>query len=264
VQDPKTRLIAAPAIIDRVLQQVLLRQNAPTFERGFIDQSYACCTGRGPLCAVLAYQGLMRQYRYRLTRDISRYFASMSHEIFLGLIARRLRDRRPLGLVSSFLEAGGRVYRSPLANRVLGLEACPVAPSCGLPLGSALSHWSGGFYLDGLDHLVKRSLKVRGYLRYMDDMVQLDDDPVVLEQWQAAVVDWLAEHRGLELNPRQTSLAPTTQPSTYLGFRVSRAGVLPGPKAKRRLRSKMHAADAIGYGGLVTRIRSYRALFLSL
>ena len=48
VQDPKTRLIAAPAIVDRIVQNALLTEIGPAYERGFIDQSYACCTGRGP------------------------------------------------------------------------------------------------------------------------------------------------------------------------------------------------------------------------
>jgi len=38
-----------------------------------------------------------------------------------------------------------------------------------LPLGSWLSQWCGAFYLDPMDHYVKRELKVPGYLRYMDD-----------------------------------------------------------------------------------------------
>jgi hypothetical protein len=42
VRDPKTRLIAAPAIRDRVLQQALLAEIGPAYERGFIDQHYAC------------------------------------------------------------------------------------------------------------------------------------------------------------------------------------------------------------------------------
>ena len=55
VRDPKTRLIAAPAIVDRIVQQALLSEIGPTYERGFIDQSYACCHGRGPHRAVLKY-----------------------------------------------------------------------------------------------------------------------------------------------------------------------------------------------------------------
>jgi hypothetical protein len=40
VQDPKTRLIATPEIIDRVLQRALLDDIGPTYERGFIDQCH--------------------------------------------------------------------------------------------------------------------------------------------------------------------------------------------------------------------------------
>jgi hypothetical protein len=57
VADPKVRIVAASAIRDRVLQRALLDGIGPTYERGFIDQSFAVRSGRGAHRAALAYLG---------------------------------------------------------------------------------------------------------------------------------------------------------------------------------------------------------------
>ena len=54
-------------------------------------------------------------------------------------------------------------------------------------------------YLDELDQWVKRTLKRRYYLRYVDDMVLLSPDPAVLVRWRAAIEAFLRERLGLRL-----------------------------------------------------------------
>ena len=72
------------------------------------------------------------------------------------------------------------VYRTELSVQALELHRYSLEPDSGLPLGSYLSQWCGTFYLDGLDHFVKRDLKIAGYLRYMDDVVLFGDDREIL------------------------------------------------------------------------------------
>jgi len=256
VRDPKTRLVAAPAVRDRVLQRALLAEIGPAYERGFIDQHYACGSGRGPHRAVLQHLGCMRRFRHRLALDIHHYFASVDLDRLLGLFAHRLRDDDTLELIHRLLAAGAGVYHTPLARGLLG----EVAPGRGLPLGGFLSHWCGAFYLDGLDHHIKRALKVRGYLRYMDDLVLFSDSPDRLEACRSDIADWLGRERGLRLKDPAAQVLPNTQPATFLGFRVSRAGVLAGPKMKRRLRARLAAADAVTPQRLARSLVAYRGV----
>ncbi len=262
VQDPKTRLVAAPALQDRIVQDSLLAEIGPTYERSFVDQSFACRTGRGPQRAALAYLKAMRTHRFRMILDVRRYFASIDHAILLRLLARRLRDADTVELLRRMLEAGGRVYHTALAKRVLGLEGEPLPLGCGLPLGSHLSHWSGGLYLDGLDHHVLRQLRPGAYLRYMDDMALFANSRGELEDLRVAISDWLWQQRGLRLKRSGDSVRPTSEAATYLGWRLSRAGVLPGPKAKRRLRERLRTAQ--DPRRLARQLRSYRGLLLTI
>jgi len=259
VHDPKTRLIAAPSIRDRVLHRALLDDIGPTYERGFIHHSFGACSGRGPHRAVLQYLRWMRLYGYRMHLDIAGYFPSIRHDILAGLLNRRLRDRRTRALVVDLLAGGGEVYADPLARRVLG-ERAPLTPGRGLALGSYLSQWCGTFFLDGLDHFVKRELKVGGYLRYQDDMVLFGDDPGLLAAQRAAVVDWLDRERNLVLKAGCGEVLSTSQPRVFLGYRVSRAGVSPGRKLRRDFRRRVRAAAERGPEALVRTMRAYRGM----
>jgi hypothetical protein len=262
IHDPKSRLIAAPSIRDRVVHRALLDEIGPYYERSFIDHSYTGGYGRGPQRAVLRYLGWVRRYRYRLYLDIRRYFLSIHHPTLCQLLFRQLRDDRCQALIRQLLEAGGAVYRTSLAASVLELKSNPLNPDCGLPLGSYLSQWCGTFYLNGLDHFIKRELKVKGYLRYMDDFVLFADDPAALLEARAAIVAWLAQERRLELNPKRWQVSPTTEPDIFLGYRISPAGISPSRKLRRSLEQRLCQAADRGYESLVRSIHSYRGLLL--
>jgi RNA-directed DNA polymerase len=130
----------------------------------------------------------------------------------------------------------------------------------GLPLGGYLSHWSGGLYLDGLDHAIKRVLKVPGYLRYMDDFVLFADRAEALAEARERIGDWLARERGLALKDPLVKPLDNRLPAVFLGFRVSRAGVGPGPKALHRLRRRLRAADDLDPEQLARSLQAFRGI----
>lgn len=261
IHDPKLRLIAAASVRDRVVHQALVAELAPTYEPGFIDQHFACKTGRGPQRAALYYLACKRRYRYRLSLDIQRYFPSIRHDILLSLFDHRLRDEDTGALLSHVLEAGGRVYSAPLAIAALGLQDAPLPSGCGMAIGSYVSQWSGALYLAALDHYIKRELKIPGYLRYMDDLALFHDDIVVLERAREAVARWLQVERALVLNPKRWQVHTTEEPSVFLGYGVSRAGFWPGPKLRRRLVQRVRSAAQRGTGELARTLASYQGIY---
>jgi excisionase family DNA binding protein len=201
-----------------------------------------------------------RRHAWRLHLDIRAYFLSIQHERLLALFAERVKDRDTIELLHVVITASEQVYRTPLAASTLG-ERCP-APGYGLPLGSWFSQWCGNFYLDGLDHVIKRVLKIPGYGRFMDDLVLFADDNIPLLDARESIAAWLAEHRGLRLNPKHLSIEPTRTPAVLLGYRVSRAGISPSRKLRRRFRGKLREAAANGEDALCRTIRSYQGLLL--
>jgi hypothetical protein len=260
VHDPKPRLIAAPAVRDRIVHRALIDAIGPTFTRRAIDTHFTRGAGQGLHQALLYLLDANRRYAWRLHLDIARYFPSVDHAILMRQLCGPIQDPRVCALIRLLLTSGLAVYRSPQA-RVLGLGPPPVgAPPRGLPLGAWLSQWAGAYYLDGLDHFVKRELKVPGYLRYMDDFVLLGDDRAQLAKSRLAVADWLAAERRLTLNPKHGDIVPTRHPATLLGHRISRSGIVPAARMRRRLRGRIAAAAEQGPEALRRTLSSYRGL----
>ncbi|WP_295426485.1 reverse transcriptase domain-containing protein [uncultured Thiodictyon sp.] len=199
IHDSKPRLIAAPAVRDRIVHRSLLGAIGPHFERRYLATHFTRGPGTGVHQAILAFLAANRRFAFRLHLDIRRYFPSIDHETLERLLFRELRDRRVRWLIRQILRSGESVYRSELARVALGPGVLPLPPRTGLPLGSWFSQWAGAFYLDGLDQFVKRELKLPGYLRYMDDFVLFAESAERLTAARAAVADWGLDHNSARL-----------------------------------------------------------------
>jgi hypothetical protein len=74
-------------------------------------------------------------------------------------------------------------------------------------------------YLNEVDQFVKRELKCRHYLRFVDDMLFFADNQPTLHHWRQALIGKLAELR-LVLHEGRAQVFPVTEGITFLGFRV--------------------------------------------
>lgn len=242
IRDPKRRVVAAASVRDRVVHHALHRVLAPRFNRAFIDQSYACLPGRGSHRALLRFLGQVRRYRYALQLDIRRYFYSIDRTVLRGLLHRHLPEAPLRDLLDRILESGADLYRRPSLARWLGWDA-PMPSGRGLPIGNLTSQWWGNLYLDGLDHFACRVVRVASYQRYMDDFTVFGDDRDALVATRDRLAGWLARERGLELKHPDALPERTDGRLDYLGYRVTRAGVTLGPKARERLPARLGAAS---------------------
>lgn len=95
----------------------------------------------------------------------------------------------------------------------------PFERRVGIPIGNLTSQFFANLYLDDLDHEIKQTLRVRPYLRYVDDMVVLDDDKRRLGDIRMAVRERLAADR-LRLHPSKAHVTRTTDGLNLLGYVV--------------------------------------------
>lgn len=227
--DPKPRTISCADFRDRVVHHAVCDVIGPFIEQRFIFDSWACRKGKGTHQATARAQQLARRFAYFLKLDVASFFESVDHEILQGLLARQFRERRLLALLET-------IVRTPLTGAPLGK---------GLPIGNLTSQWFANLYLDGADHLVKETLRVPGYVRYMDDMVLLADSKALLWAAHDALAAFLAEERRLSLKASATRLAPCTEGVPFLGLRI-----FPGTwrlqhrrflRTRRRIRRKERA-----------------------
>lgn len=86
----------------------------------------------------------------------------------------------------------------------------------GLPMGNQSSQWLALYYLDRLDRLIKEKLRIKGYVRYMDDGVLIHESKAYLQECLRQMQELVAEEK-LEFN-QKTQIFPISQGVDFLGW----------------------------------------------
>lgn len=237
VQEPKLREIFAPSFADRIVQTWLATRMEPILERCLIDDTYATRKGKGPLAAIHKAQKLMRQpgHAWCLQLDVRGFFHSIHRPTLLRLWLAHL-EKQPLPpaqldlmrfLSIAILEHDAAseytTVRSscPLLAQVLPHKSLlHTPPDTGMPIGSATSQSFANFYMNGLDHFIKHRLRVKGYIRFMDDLLLLGPDAETLMRQRDTITDYMRRELRLELHSGKEQLGPCRQGIRYLGYRV--------------------------------------------
>jgi hypothetical protein len=188
IHEPKRRLISAAPFRDRVVHHALCNVIEPVFERSFITDSYANRVGKGTHRALDRAQGFARRYRYVLQCDLRQFFPSIDHAILRKILNRKIGDANILWLIDRILESGVGVL-SEAYDMVYfpGDNLFAVQRPRGLPIGNLTSQFWGNCYLNSFDHFIKRELRCRAYLRYVDDFLLFADEKAALWQWKHAI-----------------------------------------------------------------------------
>lgn len=150
------RELGIPTVLDRFIQQALLQTLQPGFDPGFSEHSYGFRPGRSAHQAVIAARRLVQEgRRFVVDVDLERFFDRVNHDVLMGKLAKRIRDRRVLGLIRRYLDAGVMV------NGVV------VERQEGTPQGGPLSPLLANVLLDEVDKKLER--RGHAFVRYADD-----------------------------------------------------------------------------------------------
>jgi RNA-directed DNA polymerase len=220
IHEPKKRLISAAPFRDRVVHHALCNVIEPIFERTFIYDSYANRAGKGTHRALDRCTHFMRRYRYLLPVDVRQFFPSIDHAILLRILGDTLRDAAVMELITKIVGSGIGVQAGEY-DMVYYAEddLFAVNRPRGLPIGNLTSQFWANVYLNGLDQHVKRRLKCRGYVRYVDDLLLFADDLQSLHHWRLEVIDYMASLR-LTIHESSAQPRPCRCGAPFLGFQV--------------------------------------------
>ena len=190
----------------------------PPLDRTFLADSYACRLGKGVHAAVDRYQGWAQTYRYVLKMDVRQYFPSIDHELLKEKLCRGIGDRQVMQLLEHLIDGSPGMDRKP--EYFFGDDLfSPLERRVGIPIGNLTSQFFANLYLNDFDHEIKQVWKVRSYLRYVDDMIVLDQD----KQRLAEIRTWVRERLEIErlrLHPRKAHVSPVADGLNVLGYVV--------------------------------------------
>lgn len=249
VYEPKERDIVSTRIKDRVFQRSLC-DNYLTKEisKSFIYDNCACQVNKGTDFARERLKcHLQKFYRehgtdgYVLKCDLKNYFGSTSHEVAYEAVRKRVSDEWALREVKRIIDSFDQ-----------GED-----PNVGMGLGSQVTQLIQLAVLDDLDHYIKEQLRIKHYVRYMDDFILIHENKEYLKYCKTKIQEKI-EALGLALSQKKTQLFPVTQPIPFLGFtfRLTETGkvvVKMMPDKVAHERRKLKRLVGLAKAGVLTR-----------
>ena len=212
-----------PSVVDRLVQQALLQVLQPIIDPGFSEHSHGFRPGRGAHGAVLkAQQYVQAGYAVVVDVDLEKFFDRINHDILMERLARRVADKRVLGLIRRYLKAGILVHGAFIESEE------------GAPQGGPLSPMLANVMLDEVD----KELERRGhrFVRYADDcnvyVKSLRAGHRVLKALRGCYAKL-----SLKVNEAKTAVAPVWG-RKFLGYCLR-----PGPKGQVKLAIAVQAQD---------------------
>ena len=204
VYDPKRRRISAAHFRDRVVHHAICRVLNPLFERLFIFDSYACREEKGTHRAVRRAQSFAKHSRFFFKCDVEHFFDTVAHDRLKALLRRKIKDPLLLALLDTIIDA-------PVPGAASGK---------GLAIGNLTSQYFANFYLTPLDNFLKQEVRVRRYLRYMDDFVLFHESKQFLHDARYEITEFLGQRLGLRLNEGASYVGRVEDGLPFLGVRI--------------------------------------------
>lgn len=246
IYEPKERDIEALPFKDRVVIRcfcdLVLK---PKIESKLIYDNCACRKKKGTHFAInrlhkfLKYEYLKKgdNNLYFLKCDIQKYFPSINHDILLSILKEIDFSSDEMWLIEKLIKEQ------------------PNEASVGLPLGNQSSQWFALLYLNKVDRFIKEKLRIKSYVRYMDDMILIHSDKEYLRKCKEEIQKLCDTKLSLGLNDK-TQIGVVRNGIDFLGYRhiLTNTGkiiVKLRGSSKRRMKKHIKTMNKLYNSGLV-------------
>ena len=281
IEHPKLREIWAADFRDRIVHHLLYNRISDRFHNSFINDSYACIPEKGTHRAVDRAEKMVRSitqdYKYPayyLKADISNFFVSIQKDILEKLILRRVTEPWWAELSKVILHHDPTKDVHIKGSRWLLKQMPPHkslfnAKGHGLPIGNLSSQFFANVYLNELDQYAKHELKIKHWIRYVDDILVLDREGLELNNYVPQIDTFIRQNLKLHLHPNKVEINRVDRGFKMLGFVCRpRARYIRNEtvvRAKRKLNGMLRAkreetkirATANSYFGICQQAKTY-------
>jgi group II intron reverse transcriptase/maturase len=198
------RLLGIPTVMDRFIQQAVLQRLTPIFDPAFSEYSYGFRPNKSAHDAVRQAKKYIEEgHEYVVDIDLEKFFDTVNHDILMRLVGEKVRDKRVLRLIGSYLRAGVMINGVCISNEE------------GTPQGGVISPLLANIMLNELD----KELELRGhkFCRYADDCNIYVKSVKAGERVKASVTSFLSKKLKLKVNESKSAVDKPTN-RKFLGF----------------------------------------------
>jgi len=194
ISEPKLRIVMSLKVIDKVINHFVTRYILEPKLTKYLDiRNVATRKNMGTdygIKLIKKYLELNKKHEmfYVLKIDISKYFYSIDHNVLLNMLKDKLSFKE-YNLIYNIIISTNKEYinkkinnlkeinKNKYLDRIKELEEIPIYNyGKGLPIGNLTSQFLSIYYLNELDHYIVHNLKIKYYLRYMDDFILIHHD----------------------------------------------------------------------------------------
>lgn len=238
IYEPKCRLILAQEFSEVIKQWAFYQVLSPIFNKMYINDSYACIEGRGQIKAIKRlhyWLQLVNSNRYNLMKqgvdashlnkwyylkiDFSKYFYRVDHEVMMKVLKKKIKDERVLRWIKTRIESPETPFGLPRGMRPEDVEISQRLYDKGMLVGALISQMLANVYNDQMDQYAKRTLGIKYYIRYQDDIIILSDDKKQIKEWHKKLEQFANDVMKMDMN-QKTCIRPINQGIEFCGFRL--------------------------------------------
>lgn len=211
---PKLREVFAADFKDRIVHHILVNQIESFYEKKFVFDIYNNRKDKGIHGATKRAKSFMNSVGYDgyyLQLDIKGFFYNLDKNILFKQLFKDI-DKNALAYKKEILSLANKIiYHDSTRNYIFkgNIQALKNLPEHktlfkipkhkGLPIGNLTSQFFANVYLNRFDHFIKRELKIKHYLRYVDDFVLFHKDKNQLIEAKRKIEKYLKDNLDLYL-----------------------------------------------------------------
>ena len=244
IYEPKERHIVSQNLEDKIINHLVARFILyPAILPCLLDVNVASRKNMGTnkgLKISYTYQNKCNiKYRdyYVLKCDISKFFASIDHDILKNKIIKRIKDKDALKIVFDIINSNTEgLYIGSMTNQILAI-----------------------FYLNDMDHFIKEKLKIKYYVRYQDDFLLFHESKEYLRYCLQEIKNFLEKEK-LQLNSK-TRIYKNINNFLFLGRNIK--GIYSryrNIKRKIKKKFKLYTQDKLSLNSYISTIICYKSL----
>jgi hypothetical protein len=156
----------------------------------------------------------------------------------MDILKKKIDDKYTIEMLRYYICSTSRPFGMPIDGDHLTIKEDEMLWDVGIPIGGGLSHMLGNMYLDSLDQYAKRELRIKKYIRYMDDIIIMGTDKTQMKEWGRLLTQFVEERLRLQFN-NKTALRPVRCGCEFVGYVIFPDHVILRKQTTLRIRRRL-------------------------